>query len=88
MSPVSASLADNRDFTGSLHLMLYLDWGEPKRMRTNMGPTFPNKGLCVWGVGIWTLVSDQSIKGECVNKSPPLFTRTTHKTEECVWAGL
>lgn len=45
VSPVSASLPDNPNFTGSLHLMLYLDLGVPKRMHANMGSTFPNKGL-------------------------------------------
>lgn len=51
VSPLSASLPDNHDFTGRHHLMLYLNLKVPKWMRASMGATFPNKGVCVGVLG-------------------------------------
>lgn len=51
LSPVSASVPDNHNFTARNHLMLYLNQGVPKRMCTNIGAMFPNMGLCVGVLG-------------------------------------
>lgn len=82
VSPVSASLTDSHDFTGRLHLMLYLT-------QNGYAPILEPRSLtrdCVWEC--WDLDTQQHSEYQrwvCQQVSSFIWIlRTTHKSKMCV----